>query len=256
VTTATKRKRHRHLRVFFRWCVSEKHIRDSPLERVKKPKAERKAAAFLTENHLRRLLDTIDRHVSDSKEWAGPRADLQWLRDIIQVTVCTGLRRGEVRNLRWRDIDLEGLKLTVRNREGFKSKSGNERRIPIRGDAVGVLKRLDAERKSGAEHGGEDLDAHVFRDEDGHPINPSRISHRFKDMVRKAQLSDAERLHFHSLRHTTASWLAMHGVSLRVIQAILGHSSQSVTEGYAHLQSDVLGSALESAFGKETRDEA
>ena len=80
-------------------------------------------------------------------------------------------------------------------------------------------------------------------------IKPDWATKRFKFFVRKAKLPQRERLRFHSLRHTAGSWLAMRGVPMRVIQAILRHSSISVTERYSHLQPEVMGAAMEEAFG-------
>jgi len=71
---------------------------------------------------------------------------------------------------------------------------------------------------------------------------------RCSDMVDVAGLDD--RLTFHSLRHTTGAWLVSEGVPLKVVQAILGHSTQRVTKKYAHLAPDSLGTATEKTFGK------
>jgi site-specific recombinase XerD len=68
-------------------------------------------------------------------------------------------------------------------------------------------------------------------------------------MARKADLD--ERIHFHSLRQTTGSWLAMKGVPVKVIQEILGHSSLSVTEKYSHLAPETLDAATKETFGEE-----
>ena len=88
----------------------------------------------------------------------------------------------------------------------------------------------------------------VFNDRDGEPIRASRVTTRFKDMARKADLD--ERIHFHSLRHTTGSWLSMRGVPMRHIQAILGHSDRNVTEKYSHLAPETLNRAMEETFGE------
>jgi len=117
--------------------------------------------------------------------------------------------------------------------------------VPLRSSALEVLQRRHEEAESEAEA----PSGPVFTDRSGAPIKPDRVTKRFKFFVRKADLKDKEELHFHSLRHTCGAWLASSGIPLRVIQEILGHSSTSVTEIYSHLQPDVMGDAMEEAFG-------
>jgi integrase len=165
---------------------------------------------------------------------------LEWLHRMIPVAVCTGLRRGELVALQWEDVDLVGRSLHVRHRGDFRTKGNAERRIPLRGDAEHVLAQMHEPVISG----------HVFTDRNGKPIRLDRVTKRFKDMAREAELD--ERIHFHSLRHTTGSWLSMRGVPMRHIQAILGHSSTSVTEMYSHLAPETLDRAMEETFGRQT----
>ena len=68
-----------------------------------------------------------------------------------------------------------------------------------------------------------------------------------KKYVRLARLPDD--VSFHHLRHTCASWLVMKGVPMRVVQEILGHSSVTVTQRYAHLAPGVMREAMEATFG-------
>jgi integrase len=119
---------------------------------------------------------------------------------MIRVAVCTGLRRAELRNLRWSDLDLENGFIHVRNRMdgSFKSKSGSERTVPLRGDGLDRLRQMSEART-------DDLDGPVFTDRNGNRLKLDRISKRFKFYVRKAKLPDRDRLPFHSLRHTTGS---------------------------------------------------
>ena len=240
ISAATKRKRYRHVRAFSNWLEKVGHLDYSLLRDITPPKKEKKTPAFLSPEDLDRLLETIAQHSDSTTDIAGRTPDVQWLVDMVKVAVCTGLRRGELCNLRWQDVDLDTQMLSVRNRDEFKSKSGHERALPIRGDALKVLRRLDSEQEESQEF--------VFVDRRGLPVKPNRATKRFKFFVREADLSEKDRLHFHSLRHTTGSWLAMRGVPMRVIQAILGHSSISVTEQYSHLQPEVMGQALEKTF--------
>jgi integrase len=162
---------------------------------------------------------------------------------MVRVAVGTSLRRGELLNLRWGDVDLESGRLVVRNRDGFTAKNGRERTVPLLGDELETLRAMKEDQPS--------LDNDpVFVDVNDDVPKPDRVSKRFKFYVRKAGLSDREELSFHSCRHTTGSWLSMQGVPLRVISEILGHTSTQVTEMYSHLSPDVMDRAMEETFGK------
>ncbi len=212
-----------------------------PITDKLKPKNEKKTPAFLTPVQLDRLLTCIDAHVALLKDQPGPNPDVQWLPDAIEIAAGTGLRRGELLNLRWEDIDLRARRLYVVNRNGFKTKSGQERIVPVRGAALRVLRRRH-EESDGA--------GPVLTDRDGLPVKPVRLSHRFKDMVRKAKLRGREDMRFHSLRHSCGAWLASQGVSSRIIQEILGHVTPRTTEIYSHLMGPAVEDAMERTFGE------
>ena len=145
-----------------------------------------------------------------------------WLREVIVFAVLTGMRRGEIVNLRWQDIDLKRKVIFIQSSPMFSTKQGKCRTIPI-GDACYRL-LVTKSNQSSSEH--------VFTFQGG-KIAESWLSHRFKHYVRVAGLP--ERLHFHSLRHTFASWLVQDGVSLFEVQKLLGHSSSEMTMIYSHL---------------------
>jgi len=241
VSSATKRKRYRHVRAWLNWCKKQGFLEKNPLAELPEPKEEKKEAAFLKPEDVDRLCIAIEHHVETAEDVAGRTPDLQWLRDVILVAVGTGLRRGELVALRWRDVDLEDGSTYIRHREDFRTKGNAERRVSLVGDALETLRRMNGEREA-------DLDGPVFTDRDDLTVKPDRITKRFKDMARLAGLD--ERIHFHSLRPTCGSWLAMKGVPMRVIQSILGHSSISVTERYSHLAPETLNAAMEETFGR------
>jgi len=241
-SNATKRSRYRHVRAFFSWASKNDLVDESPMEEVSKPRKEKKEKAFLQPEDVKKLLRSIDAHRKMREKEPGPTPQDEWMKDIIRVAVGTGLRRGELLNLQWRDVDVDAGRLVVRNREGFRAKNGNERTVPLRGDALDTLWEMQEERTP--------LDNEpVFVDADGDVPKPDRVSKRFKFYVRKAKLSNREELSFHSCRHTTGSWLSMQGVPLRVISEILGHSNTQVTEMYSHLSPEVMGRAMEETFG-------
>lgn len=241
VAQSTRHKRYRHIKVFLRWCVEKEHIHENPLNDLTEPEKGKKVPVYLSPKQLGRLMRYIEWHGANVESAAGIKPDVEWLRDAIVIAVGTGLRRGELLNLRWSDVELDERRLRVRNRDGFRTKNGSERVVPVRGDALEVLRRRYEQRDA--------FDGPVIVDRDGTAPRPERLTRGFKRMVRGAGLKGREDLHFHSLRHTCGAWLASQGISARIIQEILGHASSATTQIYSHVTSSALEDAVERTFG-------
>ena len=155
----------------------------------------------------------------------------QWLREMVLFAVLTGMRRGEIVNLKWSQVDLQKPIVTVESSENFRTKQGKRRVIPL-----GEAARTVLQSKIGKSHC-----EYVFTLNDA-KVYDNWVTHAFKKAVKDAKLDT--RLHFHSLRHTFASWLVQDGVSLFEVQKLLGHSSSSVTEIYSHLQPEQMHSTV------------
>jgi len=156
------------------------------------------------------------------------------LKPMVLLTLNTGLRRGEVFNLNWNDVDLDKRQLTV---EGETSKSKQTRHIPLNSQALVLLKDW---RKQCAN------DGLVFRS----PVTGNRfdnIKRSWEALREKAGIPD---FWFHDLRHTFASKLVMAGEDLYVIKELLGHSTIQMTERYAHLAPEHKASAVEKLVSK------
>jgi site-specific recombinase XerC len=247
-STSTKAKRYRHLRVFLNWAEEKGHIKHSPLDDVKQPKAKRKQKAYLSRERgeLGKLIKTIREHGETVRDAAGRAPDVAWLIHAIYVAVCTGLRRSAIAHLRWESVDLEQRFIHLRSHENFRPKSGHERSIPLRSHALELLKRLKAERDPAPTD-------YVIVDRAGKAVRPNRITRRFSFFVEKAGLDS--RLTFHRMRDTFASWLSEDGVPMRVIQELAGHSTITMTQQYSHLQPGILGAAMDQTFGSDRPDE-
>jgi site-specific recombinase XerD len=150
-----------------------------------------------------------------------------WLRELVIFSVATGMRQAEVTNLRWCDVDLEHRLIHVQSSPTFKTKQGRRRTIPLGNIPYAIL----------AGKGVNDPQNYVFS-RCGRKIGESFLTHRFKKRLRDAKLD--ERLHWHSLRHTHASWLVQSGATLYEVQKLLGHSSSATTQVYAHLQPEAM----------------
>jgi len=244
----TKRSYQERVRIFSDWCVEEHLLKVNPIPR---PSVRGKAARtkslprFLSENEEARLLRTIE---AEGLLQPGIEGGNRWLLDLVRFALGTGLRRGELLNLRWCDLDLIAGTVHVRNREGFTTKSGQERVVPLVADALVITRELSDARTS------EDSAARVFTGVGGNPVNARYLSRRFRHYRELAGLP--EQIHFHSLRHTYASRLVQNGASVYKVQALLGHADVGTTQQYAHLTGQSLRGDVERAFGETSTEEA
>ena len=151
-----------------------------------------------------------------------------WLRELVVFAVLTGMRRGEIVNLRWQDVDLQRKVIHIQSNLNFRTKQGKRRTIPLSDVAFHLLQMKH----------GKSVSEYVFTLKDK-KISEGWVSHKFKYYVYESRLRN-DKLHFHSLRHTFASWLVQDGVSLYEVQKLLGHSNIAVTQVYSHLQPETL----------------
>src|SRR5690606_7341042 len=140
--------------------------------------------------------------------------------------VGTGLRRGEICNLRWSAVDLKTGFLFVKNildeedATDFQTKSGEERAVPLVGEARTVLEELHKLRTS-------EKDDYVFAGMRGGPLNAAHLSKRFRYYRKKVKLP--KEIRFHSLRHTFASWWVLRGGDLYRLKEVMGHADVQTT---------------------------
>lgn len=186
----------------------------NPFRTVGKPKVPELLPLFLTRTDLAALMKRIEDR--DFKE-------------LVVTAVSTGMRLGELQHLEWSAINFATKTISVENTEHFTTKSRRCRKVPM---TEGLYATLLARKEKATNE-----TVLVFH-RSGSMLTRDQVSKSFKRFVVKAKLD--ERLHFHSLRHTFASWLAQDGVSLYAIQKLLGHSSSSVTQIYSHLQPEQL----------------
>lgn len=168
------------------------------------------------------------------------------------VIAFTGMRRGELLALRWRDVDLDAARISVRRSltpvrtkgEGLQliegaTKTGKGRTVDLDPRTVEVLRGHRIARGSLALQLVRD-DAHVFADEEGHPLHPDRFTRRFTDSeascARKMGESALPTVRLHDLRHTHATLLLGAGVPVKVVSERLGHANATITMGvYQHV---------------------
>jgi len=139
-----------------------------------------------------------------------------FLRPILAVALNTGMRRGEILNLRWEQVDLAKRLIVVK-----QTKSGKDRLIPINDGLYAVLRALKALG------GRQDL---VFPNPmTGKPY--TEVKKSFKLACKRAGIVG---LRFHDLRHTFASRLVEAGADIVTVRDLLGHFSVKMTQRYTH----------------------
>jgi len=196
------------------------HSLESPTSRVKKIKFDNRRVRHLSESEAELLLNKI-------------YLKTKYLYRQCVLSLHAGLRFGEIASLTWGDVDLARGILTLRDTKNSKTRS-----IPItrkvRREVFGGLVPSCPD----------DL---VFPDSKGRKLKAvSAVFRRTVDeMGLNAGVSDPrQKVVFHTLRHTFASWLVERGVDLIVVSRLLGHSSISLTERYSHLRPDSLRAAV------------
>lgn len=174
-----------------------------------------KVAQHLTADEAQRLIDAAD------PEW----------RDVFAAALYTGMRLGELQALRWRDVDLQGGRIVVRESHGDDPKSGHQRVVPL----------LDALRPYLPPPGPPSHLVFPRRSVKGGRFDPERdrIVQPRKALARALARAGIDKaLRFHDLRHTFGTLLVRAGIDVRTVQDVLGHSTMRMTQRYVHLATD------------------
>ena len=171
---------------------------------------------FLSADETRRLLEAI---AADENRLAA---------NAILLLLLTGARRSEILQAKWEHVDWRRGTLLV-----ARSKSGKPRKVILSDQAVAALKSIRRVKDN----------PHVFPSpETGLP--PPSLFNPWQRIRKRAGLPDVR---LHDLRHSFASFLVNEGVSIYVVQELLGHTQLRTTQRYAHLAGETLRSAAEVA---------
>ena len=214
---------------------------------IRRPKVTGKEAAYLTTAQVADLL-----RAAENTRYA----------PLFALLVHTGLRRGEALALGWTDIDLTTRMLRVRGTlarvQGrllvTEPKTAKSKRfVPLSAPAQRLLREVRAAQNDERQRAGSAWHetGFVFTTEFGEPCDPRNGLRALKVAATRAGLADAG---LHTLRHSAASVMLTHGIPLKVVSDILGHSSIAITgDVYGHVAPDVSRGAMDvlgAAFGE------
>jgi integrase len=181
-------------------------IERNPCERITKPAESKGRVRFLSDDERTALLAACK-----------PHADL-YLAVVLALT--TGARQAEVMTLRFGQIDFDRKVITL-----HQTKNGESRTLPLVGSAFSLLQERAKVRNL--------HDDRIFPPTDrAKKAECLDLRQPWEKALKTAAITD---FHWHDLRHTAASYLAMSGVSLVEISKILGHRTMQMVSRYSHL---------------------
>jgi integrase len=208
--SGTVKKEWNILQAVLNRAVMLEHIKTNPLKGMKGVKEPKGRIRYLKHDERARLLRAM--------------TTPPYLWSIGLVAISTGLRRGNIVDLRWSQIDFEARIVTIP-----RTKNDDPLVVPLNRSAIAVLNALPRQGES------------IFSG-----VNGNMVSMAFRRAVRRAGVQD---FHFHDLRHTFASWLRMAGHDIRTIQKLLGHKDLRMTIRYENLPTEFDREAVEGLDG-------
>lgn len=201
---------------FLKWCVDQGRMAKNPAAGVNLPRGKKRTHIFLTVAQVTLLAEAINGRY----------------KGVVWVLATTGLRIGELAELRVKDLDLRRRRVTISRAVVFVGKEAQvgppknkqTRTVPLTRTAAGYLEAA-AEGKA--------PDALLFPTKRGRQIRANNFKRRdFDQAVEAANKSGAgisTELWVHDLRHTAASWAVQSGASVKSVQRMLGHATAAIT---------------------------
>lgn len=223
---------HKFLSSMFRTAVKQGVIPENPCARADAPSSGEEEPAYLNENDALKLVTALE------------QAPMKY-RVMIFLLLDTGMRRGELLGLEWKDIDFEQCTITIRRNAVYLSGQGvvsqtpktrkSIRTVKVPQDCIDMLRRYRTYQLQERLQLGDQWQEYdrLFTSWNGSPLHPSSVTGWFSKFARNIGLPDGITLH--SLRHTNATLLIASGVNVRTVAARLGHAHTSTTmDIYSH----------------------
>ena len=198
----------------FRYAVDINEVASNPAQAVRFKVSQVSVPHFFTKEEIKTIFDSL------------PEG---WMRDVFRTLLYTGMRKGELMHLQWKDVDFDRRLIHVRQQvlsDGeviYRTKTkSSARSIPMYEEIYDILLR----QKKRSLHKG-----YVFVNSKGSPFRDDDLYHYLKPRLNKLGIKGS----IHTFRHTYASLLIEAGVGLRELKELMGHSRIETTMQYAHL---------------------
>ena len=258
ITNKTIKHHHRLVSTILSQAVYWQVIPSNPANRVKPPRVTRTEAKYLDEKQAVELLQLLE-------------GESMMHRTMIKLFIYSGLRRGELCGLEWKDIDFENQLISVSRSSQYVPGKGiftketktesSVRTIKLPAQAFELLKEYrvwQLEQRFMMGDRWEDCDR-IFTKWDGTPLHPDSVTQYFNNFISR---TDLPKISIHSLRHTNITLQIAAGVPLRTVSYRAGHAQTSTTANiYSHaiktadeMAADVLDDILTPAIKTRSRN--
>lgn len=206
VSPTSVNREHALLKHMFTKAMDWGLVRENPAKRVKMAR-EKPRSRFLTVKEMNHLLE------------AATRSKALYLKPMLVLALNTAMRKGEILNLRWEDVDFERSVIKV-----IKTKNAQPREVPMTDSLFNTL--LDWRQSNPSSD-------YVFVKRNGQPLK--FIEGSFVAALKRAGIRD---FRFHDLRHTAASYMHMAGLDILDIKEIGGWKSMKMVARYSHISDE------------------
>ena len=212
---------HKSLHVFFAWCLSKGYLNFNPINDIERPKIEEKLPKKLTKQEAIRLLEIVYNY---------PYID-KFLRyrnhAIFSTFLFAGLRKSELLNLKYADVDIENQTLFVQQGKGAK-----DRIVPISQTLAKSLSIYIKDRERCKKTCPQFFTSLVQ--------NTGLTEHGLKHFVDQIQTVYPTRFTVHKLRHTFATLMLEGGCDIYSLSRMLGHRDIKTTTIYLYASAEHL----------------
>ncbi len=223
------------LKALFRYLVRDGSILSDPTLGLKMPKLPKRLPTnVLTKREIKKLLAA-----PNTKTASGMRD-----RTIFEILYSTGIRKGELANLKLRDIDLSSRQITIR-----KGKGGKDRIVPLTKKATEVIDHYLRNYRSDLLAGAGKDPGHLILNDRGKKLGKHWATWTINRYLKKCKIK--KKVTTHTFRHTFATHLLKNGASIRVIQELLGHESLNSTQIYTKVEISDLKRVIDKKHPRE-----
>lgn len=204
------------LSIVYTYAVNEwGWLEENPVKKVKKKKEPKGRIRFLSNEEQKAILDECR------------KSNNKYLYIVVMIALTTGGRYSEIMNLKWDNVDLKQRKIYF-----MDTKNGENRAVHIVAPLLELLNDHAKVRRIDTDY--------LFPRADGKKPLEMR-----KFWIKALKDSKVKNFHFHDLRHTAASNLAMNGATLLELSQILGHKTLAMVKRYSHLTDNHISNVME-----------